>query len=284
MITPSMTRDEIMKEIERDKKQILKRLGKMRDKIHHVSEYAFDTFVSSTNNTHTLYAVGSAGANNRLCITTSFITHAETKFNTKDYIVYRNAYKPFIIRYSSHSAKRIKERCKKVELYHDGLSSAEAICSLLLPNEKVPAVRANGPLRDSLKRYFDLREYDDSDNKKILAGNNVYLGCCSMGFLVMNVDEREIKVMTFLGDNIYDNNRNINEMIVCGAMYGSMYLGSGDGYSKAYNFVQELPADILESIQILPMGPYSKATVVKVNSHYGVCRMSCSSLFKDIML
>lgn len=158
MIVSSMTRDEIIREFEKDKKQISKLSSKIKaEMIKNKRSCVFKVFESKNHNTYTLFCTLKKDmCSSRAIYVMMYAAHCESLFGTKDYIMYRNVCgKPLIIRFSSHTAKRIRERGYEFLPEKMDMTPDMAVSSLFTSGEFGVAVKANGPFRKKIDKYLD---------------------------------------------------------------------------------------------------------------------------------
>lgn len=280
MITPSMTRDEIIREFEKDKKQIVKLSRKIRNEmIKNKKSFVFKVFESKNHNTYTLYCsirnkLGGGESYNMM-----YVAHCESFFGTKDYVMYRNVCgKPFIIRFSSHAAKRIKERGYEFLPEKVEMTSDMAVVSLFATGEFCVAVKANGPFRKKIDKYLDSWEMFKGGD---LEDSDTYVCMIAAGFLVLKIKEGEVIVKTYLGDTFRHDCINNIELKSCILIFEYIYASViGEDPSEV---VVNMPAEVLNEMQLLPLAPYSVALRLAIDNEYGEeAVIGCDALFKGL--
>lgn len=281
MITSSMTRDEIIREFEKDKKQINKLSKRLKDEmIKSRKNFVFKVFESKNRNTYTLYCsirnnMRGGGKSCRMI----YVAHCESFFGTKDYIMYRNVCgKPFIIRFSSHAAKRIKERGYEFLSDKVEMTSDMAVVSLFATGELCVAVKANGPFRKKINKYLDSHEMFKGGD---LEDSDTYVCMIAAGFLVLKIKEGEVVVKTYLGDTFRHDCINNIEFKSCILIFEYVYASMiGEDTSDV---VFSMPAEVLNEMQLLPLAPYSMALKLAIDNEYGEeALIGCDALFKGL--
>lgn len=284
MITSSMTRDEIIREFEKDKKQISKLSMKLKSEmIKENKSFIFKVFESKNHNTYTLYCAFNrkphSGGKSYVMM---YVAHCESFFGTKDYIIYRNVCgKPFIIRFSSHAAKRIKERGYEFLPEKVTMTSDMAVASLFTSGELGVAVKANGPFRKKIDKYLD---YGDIYKGGDLEDGDTYVCMIIAGFLVLKIKDGEVIVKTYLGDKFRNDCLNSVELKSCALIFEYMYASLLGGYREdPVDLVLSLPAEVLNEVQLLPLAPYSIALRLAIDNEYGEeAVIGCNALFENL--
>lgn len=284
MITSSMTREEIIREFEKDKKQISKLSMKLKSKmIEENKSFIFKVFESKNHNTYTLYcAFNDKPYGGGKSYVMMYAAHCESLFGTKDYIIYRNVCgKPFIIRFSSHAAKRIKERDYEFLPEKTNMTSDMAVASLFTSGEFGVAVKANGPFRKKIDKYL---HYEDIYKGGDLEDSDTYVCMIIAGFLVLRIKDGEVVVKTYLGDKFRSDCLNSVELRTCALIFEYLYASLLEGRREdTADLVSSLPAEVLNEIQLLPLAPYSMALKLAVDNEYGEeAVIGCDALFENL--
>lgn len=258
MVLETMTRQEIIADIEADKKYIQKEIKKTNNivsKMPIVRNKIASHFTMISSPRRNTYSICSMKTDTGE-IRSMYILHLNTS-KGKEYILYRNINIPTIIRYTPHAAKRIRERFAD-KILDDNNSTGFAVLASLNPQNIWVATIANEP--DFLKSFKDIFLY-----------KNTYIAVNKTGYYFMDISPGNIVVRTFFDESMVNSTSNRERFAIIGGIHD--YLNYIRVNKKPFCISEIEPnvkfknmAFLVGSCLYLPISPYCKHQVI-VDDH-----------------